>query len=176
MSSSSGLKWLCVELPSHIHPLGDICSYHSGKDDKVVFSPEDWECFSEMLVSTYESTRRHNPEYQNRKAHSSECLKSHILIRVLQYVSNYLLIFQPRRDYSIIKQLIHIFQAFTVIQQYRRSSFGVYPINIWEVSASDPGYPNWGSCFPQTLQPRPLPFIYSYFPIRHLLIITWDAM
>jgi hypothetical protein len=35
------------------------------------------ECFSETLVSIYESTRRHNPE-QHRHAHRRENLKSHI--------------------------------------------------------------------------------------------------
>jgi hypothetical protein len=36
-------------------------------------------CFSETMVSTYESTRRHNPE-QRRHSHRSENLKSHVLM------------------------------------------------------------------------------------------------
>jgi hypothetical protein len=35
-------------------------------------------CFSEMLVSTYKSTRRHNPEDQHRHLHRRENLKFHI--------------------------------------------------------------------------------------------------
>jgi hypothetical protein len=35
-------------------------------------------CFSETLVSTYKSTRRHNPE-QHRHLHHRENLKSHKL-------------------------------------------------------------------------------------------------
>jgi hypothetical protein len=34
-------------------------------------------CFSEMLVSAYESTRRHNPEEERRHLHRCENLKSH---------------------------------------------------------------------------------------------------
>jgi hypothetical protein len=34
-------------------------------------------CFSEMLVSAYKSTRRHNPEEQHRHLYRRENLKSH---------------------------------------------------------------------------------------------------
>jgi hypothetical protein len=34
-------------------------------------------CFSETLVSTYETTRRHNPEEQALDPHRRENLKSH---------------------------------------------------------------------------------------------------
>jgi hypothetical protein len=37
-------------------------------------------CFSETSVSTYQSTRRHNPE-QHRHPHRRENLKSHIYLR-----------------------------------------------------------------------------------------------
>jgi hypothetical protein len=38
-------------------------------------------CFSETLVSTYESTRRHNPEEQNH-LNRRENLKSHKLVLI----------------------------------------------------------------------------------------------
>jgi hypothetical protein len=36
--------------------------------------------FSKMLVSTYESTQRQNPEEQQRHLHHHENLKSHITV------------------------------------------------------------------------------------------------
>jgi hypothetical protein len=37
-------------------------------------------CSSEMLVSTYKSTRRLNPEYQHRHLNSRENPESHVII------------------------------------------------------------------------------------------------
>jgi hypothetical protein len=39
--------------------------------------------FSEMLVSTYESARRHNPEDQHRHSHRRENLRSHQLVIII---------------------------------------------------------------------------------------------
>jgi hypothetical protein len=41
-------------------------------------------CFSETLLSTYESTRRHNPEEQHRHPHRRENLRSHGLREIMK--------------------------------------------------------------------------------------------
>jgi hypothetical protein len=38
---------------------------------------EDGDCFSETFVSTYKSTRRHNPEEHHNHLHRHENLKCH---------------------------------------------------------------------------------------------------
>jgi hypothetical protein len=42
-------------------------------------------CFSEMMVSTYESTQRHNPDQQYCHLHHHKNLKSHLSLHILQY-------------------------------------------------------------------------------------------
>jgi hypothetical protein len=51
-----------------------------GETSVSIFSPEDGDIiFSEALISTYESTRRHNPEKQHRHLHRPANLKAHEL-------------------------------------------------------------------------------------------------
>jgi hypothetical protein len=51
-------------------------------------------CFSETLVSSYESTRRQNPEQQHRHPHRHENLKSHNIL--LSFKELLLIITVPR--------------------------------------------------------------------------------